>query len=163
MPTVQCKLCDKRFYAKPNWIRRGNGKFCSTKCQYQSYKTGKTVACFICKKQVYKAPRYLKRAKSYFCSKSCQTVWRNSIVFIGPNHFNWKNGENTYRNILLRAKISLVCKKCKTKDKRILVVHHKDKNRKNNTLKNLVWLCHNCHFLVHHYSEERGEFLVSIA
>ena len=31
-----------------------------------------------------------------------------------------------------------------------LEVHHKDKNRRNNTRANLVVLCRNCHSLVHH-------------
>jgi predicted HNH restriction endonuclease len=26
-----------------------------------------------------------------------------------------------------------------------------DKNRKNNKIKNLIWLCRNCHFLIHNY------------
>lgn len=55
------------------------------------------------------------------------------------------------------------CAKCKSTDKRILAVHHKDRNRQNNTVSNLVWLCHNCHFLVHHYKSEAGKFLVPIA
>lgn len=158
MPIVKCKICSSKFYAKPNWIKIGHGKYCSKKCQYKSYKLGKVVACLICNKDTYKAPRFLKRAKHYFCSKSCQTVWRNSMIFIGPKHFNWKGGENAYRNVLLHAKIPKICKKCKNRDERILAAHHIDKNRKNNNLNNLVWLCHNCHFLIHHYDKEVSKF-----
>ncbi|MBI4281264.1 HNH endonuclease [Candidatus Uhrbacteria bacterium] len=39
------------------------------------------------------------------------------------------------------------------KNNRVLLVHHIDENRKNNVLSNLVWLCRNCHFLVHKYNE----------
>ena len=42
-----------------------------------------------------------------------------------------------------------MCGICKISDKRVLVVHHVDSNRKNNTFKNLMWLCRNCHCLVH--------------
>jgi predicted HNH restriction endonuclease len=48
----------------------------------------------------------------------------------------------------------MVCVLCKVSDKRILAVHHKDNNRKNNKVENLVWLCHNCHILVHHFGED---------
>ena len=69
----------------------------------------------------------------------------------GVNAPNWIAGENAYRALLKRAKIPVVCSKCGIKDKRVLSVHHKDRNRKNNDLKNLEWLCRNCHFLVHWY------------
>lgn len=163
MPIVKCKLCRERFYAKPSWIKYGHGKYCSQKCQYKSYKTGKIIPCFICGKEVYKALRYIKRAKHYFCSKSCQTVWRNTMVFVGPKHFNWKGGEHTYRNIMRRSNVPKVCKRCGAKDRRILAIHHLDRNRKNNKLSNLIYLCHNCHFLVHNYNEGGKKFLVLIA
>jgi predicted HNH restriction endonuclease len=41
-------------------------------------------------------------------------------------------------------------------------VHHIDKDRTNNTLKNLAWLCHNCHYLVHHDKLEMQRFLKSL-
>jgi len=43
--------------------------------------------------------------------------------------------------------------------KKVIIVHHIDKNRKNNKLSNLAWLCRNCHFLVHHHEEENLKFL----
>lgn len=162
MPMAKCKICSGEFYAKPFWVKRGFGIYCSAKCQHEGRKTGKTIQCFICGKEKYKTLKALRHSKSkkYFCGKSCQTVWRNSIVYIGKNHPNWKAGEYTYRDIMLRNKITQVCKKCKTTDKRILVVHHLDRNRKNNKLSNLVWLCHNCHFLAHHYDIERVGYMV---
>jgi hypothetical protein len=166
MPWLKCKICTNDFYAKPNWIMRGWGKYCSQKCFHENQKKGKIVACFICQKDTYKAPKDLKHSKSkkYFCSKSCQTKWRNSIVFIGTNHSNWKNGNRVYRNLLERSGggSGLWCRKCKAKDKRVLIVHHKDSDRENNNLKNLVWLCHNCHYLVHHYKTEQGKFMETL-
>lgn len=164
MPIVKCELCKNKFYAKPSWLKRGHGKYCSAECQHKSFKKGKVVNCFICKKATYKAPRHIKRSKSkkYFCSKSCQTKWRNT-VFIGPKHANWKGGEYAYKSVLSRHKIPKICRLCRTKDTRKLTVHHLDKNHKNNKLKNLVWLCHNCHFLVHHYNEEYNRLMVLVA
>ena len=160
MPCVNCIICATQKYAKPNWLKKGWGKYCSLKCRYKGQKKGKYIACFICQKETYKTLKALTRSKSnkFFCNKSCQTIWRNS-AFMGPKHGNWKGGESTYRNILIRSKIEKTCGLCQTKDKRILAVHHIDKNRKNNKINNLVWLCHNCHFLVHHYDDEQEKLM----
>ena len=151
MPLVNCRWCNKKFYSKPNWIKLGWGKYCSVKCRALSQQRGKMVVCFTCKKESYKSPKALTGSKSrkWFCSKSCQTLWRNSI-FIGEKHGNWKGGENSYRERLLHTKVEQICLFCKLNDIRILAVHHLDRNRQNNKLENLVWLCLNCHYLAHH-------------
>ena len=151
MPIVKCKICKKEFYAKPNWLKRGWGKFCSSKCQHEAQRKGEFVRCEICEKEIWRMPQKLKHSKSgkYFCCKAHQTLWRNRI-FSGEKHWNWKNGENVkYKSILLKNKVKEVCKVCKCDDTRILAVHHLDNNHKNNSLENLVFLCHNCHHLVH--------------
>lgn len=161
MPTVSCRQCSASFYVKPNRLARGWGKYCSNDCKNAGFKTGSLLPCATCKKPTYKNKLEQTRSKSgkYFCSKSCQTVWRNSELYVGSKHTNWTNGESSYRDILRRANIPMICTKCRTRDKRILAVHHKDKNRQNNDITNLTWLCHNCHFLVHHYKSEAGGFL----
>jgi len=154
MAIVKCKICLKKFYGKPFFLRQGHAKYCSSKCMHIGRKTGKMVLCHSCGKEVYKTQKALKgsKSKTYFCTKSCQTKWRNS-VFIGPKHANWKNGRHSYRSVMLRNKVPKICKLCKNTDSRVLVVHHLDKNRENSSLLNLVWLCHNCHFLVHHHKD----------
>jgi len=156
MPIVSCKIgtCKNQFYAKPNWLRKGWGKYCSRKCQYEGERRGKFVNCFICEKEVYRRPKDLRvsESKKYFCNKACQTIWRNQI-FKGPRHGNWKGGRYVeYREVMFRYKIKQVCRVCRSIDKRVLCIHHLDKDRKNNDIKNLVWLCYNCHHLVHRYS-----------
>ncbi|MDP3989021.1 MAG: HNH endonuclease [bacterium] len=44
---------------------------------------------------------------------------------------------------------------CLTNCSMVLIVHHIDHDRNNGALDNLVWLCHNCHRLVHNYKEEK--------
>jgi hypothetical protein len=83
--------------------------------------------------------------------------WHNSN-YIGTKHPNWKTGEYSYKGVLLQNKIQAICVLCKKDDMAVLTVHHIDKNRKNNKVSNLAWLCHNCHFLVHHYPEEELNF-----
>lgn len=166
MPFVRCKICKNEFYAKPYWLKNGWGKYCSQKCQREGQKTGKFVNCFTCGKTVYKSGKSLRGSKSkkYFCNKSCQTIWRNTIVHIGPNHPNWRGGHSSevYRNILRRSGKKERCTLCKTKNKRVLAAHHIDHNHKNNRPKNLTWLCHNCHFLVHHYEDERIKLMETL-
>ena len=155
MPTVKCKQCDSDFYVKLSHQKLGYGIYCSTKCRGEGSRTGKLVNCSMCNKDVWKTPRDLKRSKSekLFCSKSCQTKWRNEL-FSGENHTNWQGGEYIYRDKQLKSNRAKICVKCKNDDVRILDVHHIDENRKNQDLENLVWLCRNCHFLVHNYNEK---------
>lgn len=163
MPRVDCQRCSKEFYVKPNHQRLGYGKYCSRFCTSESLKTGKYIPCKICNKKVWRTPKYQKASKSgnFFCGKSCQTKWRNTY-FSGERHPLWIDGGGAYREIALRSNKKQICRLCKTKDKRVLIVHHIDKNRKNNNLHNLAWLCHNCHFLVHHHEDERKRFMVGV-
>ena len=155
--TVSCARCLKLFSAKPSHIALGFGKYCSRHCSSLHQKTGKEVLCSICGKTVYRTPKYLKKSKSgkFFCTKRCQTLWRNQL-YVGERHANWKHGRAAYRSVLGRIKRPKVCVVCKTKDMRVLAVHHIDRNRLHNNPKNLAWLCHNCHFLVHHYDVGKG-------
>lgn len=164
MPVIKnCKVCGKQFRTKPFFIKNGGGKYCSAKCHHQGLKNGKQVNCFLCNKEIYRSTKQLLASKSskFFCSKSCQTKWRNS-EFIGAKHSNWKNGEYAYRSILSRNKTPKQCGLCKTKDARVLAVHHIDGNNRNNKLSNLAWVCHNCHHLVHHYGEEKKKFMEAL-
>lgn len=163
MAQVICQKCGEEFYAKPNWLKLGHGKFCSAACHHAAMRKGEEKPCAICGKVTYKQQKDLERSKSglFFCSKSCQTKWRNK-KYIGSAHKNFKTGEYAYRATMKRSKVPKTCRLCKTEDYRVLAVHHLDRNRQNNTAENLIWLCHNCHFLVHHYEVERGRLMVSM-
>ncbi len=163
MPIVPCNVCTTSFYSKPSALKQGNGKYCSVACYKTARPTGKNMPCDICGRISYKQNKDLRRSKSgkFFCSKSCQTCWRNQL-YVAERHKNFTTGQSSYRAVMNRANLPQVCGLCKTIDKRILAVHHIDKNRKNNKLENLAWLCHNCHFLVHHYEGERKTFMAAI-
>lgn len=160
MPIVACKICSKEFYGKPFFLKKGQAKYCSSECMRLGSRTGKIVKCHSCGKETYKTKKALRvsKSKTYFCTKSCQTKWRNS-VFIGPKHANWIDGEYSYRGVIKRHNTPKICRLCKTTDERILAVHHIDRNRKNSSISNLAWLCHNCHFLLHHYKDVEQTFL----
>ena len=159
MVLVTCTVCGKIFNRKPFLIKRGGGRFCSNTCHYAASRTGKYVPCATCGAEVYRVPQRLKvsKSKKYFCNKSCQTKWRNQF-FVGRMHTNWKHGRSAYKTVLTRIGREKVCALCKTADHRVLAIHHIDRVRTNIDPSNLAWLCHNCHFLVHHYDvgQERG-------
>ncbi len=157
MPHRFCKICKKEFSVKPFSVRHGWGIYCSAKCKHFGFRTGKFVVCEICKKETYKSKRALARSKSgkFFCSKSCQTIWRNQ-QYVGARHKLWKGGWNVnYRKLILESGKKPICLLCSEADTRIIVVHHIDENRSNNSKKNLVWLCRNCHHLVHYDNLEK--------
>lgn len=151
MPWLKCKVCNADFYAKPRHIKIGWGKYCSNNCSYEAAKTGKWVNCATCSKKIYRQLKELRASSSkrYFCNKSCFAVWKNKNILYGEKHVNWKFGENAYRSIMIRSRAPIICKNCNLEDKRVLLVHHIDQNRKNNKLSNLKWLCRNCHYLEH--------------
>lgn len=163
MVQVTCLTCSKEFNAKPSWIKTGYGKYCSRICGDHSKRTGMMVACSVCSKETYKSSKALRGSKSgkFFCSKSCQTKWRNT-AHMGAQHANWKGGGHSYRELLLRTDEIPTCTLCKAVDIRILAVHHIDEDRTNNTIENLAWLCHNCHYLVHHHPDELKRFMAAI-
>lgn len=153
-----CKTCSQPFYTKPSWLKRGIGIYCSRSCADAGRKKGRVVTCFRCGKSVYKPPKALEHSMRLFCSKTCSIAWHNH-EFKEHKHGNWKHGSFAYKRILQRASVFSQCVLCGLTDMDILLVHHIDKDRKSNDVRNLSWLCHNCHHLVHCYPESEQEFL----
>ena len=151
MAIKKCKICNNDFYAKPSHIKNGWGTFCSRECKHKGARMRVSINCFECGQLISKTKSQIDRSKSgkLFCSKSCQTKWRN-VEYSGKRHSGWKGGKTIYRKILLKGGILPRCIMCQKTDLRILVVHHIDHDHSNLDLKNLAWLCHNCHYLVHH-------------
>lgn len=163
MVQVLCRRCSKEFYVKPSHQKLGFGKYCSRVCQHQAARKGKVVSCALCGVDTYKQPKDLQRSKSgkYFCSKSCQTRWRNQL-YIGKAHKNYVDGASSYREALKRSGAKEACRRCNEQDARVLAVHHIDRNRNNNSVENLMYLCHNCHHLIHRHREEEQALMAAM-
>jgi hypothetical protein len=159
-----CEICSKEFSPKPSHVKVGWGRYCSSKCHYVSMRNGKVVHCDECGVEVYKNKIKLAHSKSgkFFCTKSCQTKWRNKY-FSGDKHKLWISGESTYRKVMKGSEKEKICHRCSDKDERTLIVHHVDHDRKNYDIKNLIWLCRNCHFLIHYDKLEEEKLMVVVA
>lgn len=164
MSVVQCKICGKSFSIRPFFLRIGWGKYCSRACHHAGMRKRFKVHCSTCGEEIFRTRKMLKSSKSgkYFCSKSCQTRWRN-VLFSGARHLNWKGGANICRRVILNnKKVPRICRLCVLQDVRVLAVHHVDHNRRNNKSSNLIWLCHNCHVLIHRDRVEEQKLVAAL-
>jgi 5-methylcytosine-specific restriction endonuclease McrA len=85
-----------------------------------------------------------------FCCKAHkdQAQRIGGIEAIQPAHYRGKTQSTDYRQFAFQH-LPYQCNRCQYADKRILVVHHKDRDRTNNNLSNLEILCPNCHAIEH--------------
>jgi len=78
MPYKKCKICEKKFYSKPNSNKRG--KYCSRKCYLEDKKSEcLVIKCDNCGKQISR-PKWrfnTKPLKHHFCSTKCYGQYRS--------------------------------------------------------------------------------------
>lgn len=149
-----CKECNKEFVSKK--YRRHVQDFCSKSCSsknkiHPSYKSsiitclGKSKIpreCKECKHTFLVFPSMIKiKDRAKYCSNKCRiTHWnKTSLEREQPGAYRanaWKVYEKK-------------CYDCGNIDKRVLVIHHIDGNRKNGQINNLIPVCHNCHCIRH--------------
>jgi hypothetical protein len=66
------------------------------------------------------------------------------------------HGKNNYSKKAIKF-YGLKCNECGMEDERVLLVHHKDKNRLNNNIENLEVLCWNCHIIKHNKFRRKSD------
>lgn len=157
-----CLLCSVEFEVKQSEINRGNGKFCSHSCRTKNYHLNKppkekpepNVQCAYCKVMFYKTQyALLNGSKSglYFCCREHKDNAQKIGGFkeIMPPHYGIGDPKNIYRRKALANK-KAQCERCGyNQNPAAIVVHHKDRNRMNDSLDNLEVLCANCHAAEH--------------
>ena len=92
---------------------------------------------------------WFNRSWDAIAAKALRTGLKREVrVNLGSKNGQWRGGvnEDYYRRIAFEN-LPKRCAICEAKDR--LEVHHKDKNRKNNELSNLMILCTQCHKNVH--------------
>jgi hypothetical protein len=133
-----CKNCGREF---TTWESRTT-KFCNKKCYGDWMRKTTMIVCEYCGIEFHRRHSELS-AKHHYCSRNCFALARLKKL---PRNRHTKG----LRNMLLKRDKLIKCCKCGFNVPAILVVHHKDGDRRNNNLSNLQILCPNCHSLLHY-------------
>lgn len=136
-----CKTCGVIYRCKPH--KAETSKYCSLKCKWKGLaRTGRVeVPCSTCGKLLIRRAKRLDQ--NSYCGYECMGKGRR-LPF--PNSNKWSAVREWFRFPGRMSK----CEECGyDKIPEILVVHHKDRDRKNNALGNLAVLCPNCHAVEH--------------
>lgn len=114
------------------------------RCPNCGIRKGQYFNCANCGKEIYRVPSDIKTNKSqkFYCSHTCGNIHKNDILYpIDDFTLN----TNNYRRLAF-GNFSHICSVCGyNEDIRLLEIHHKDKNRNNNDITNLIILCPLCH------------------
>lgn len=142
-----CNITFQRERRVNTWfLKKGRKQYCTKECYYNIVNTSIETNCLKCEKAITKPKRvFIKNNGNCFCSKSCSISFNNSKR-IKEKHPNWKGAG--YRNLALNNQ-EVKCHFCDYSIKEVLQVHHKDFDRKNNSLENLIIVCPNHHMEIH--------------
>lgn len=135
--TSICQICSTVFTHIAS--RANKAKYCSRKCYHkgQKHKGSVEYTCEHCYTKFLDAPSHKRK----YCSKTC-------VNKSAKEH--WKPTFSTARKNMMTRGLVSACERCGYAEQpKILGVHHKDRNRKNNDMSNLEVLCPNCHSLEH--------------
>jgi len=153
---VKCKNCDKQEYVYPS--RAKNYSTCSLKCmsEYNSkrYSENITKICEICKKYFKTKKSHLDRRK--YCSKNCQAIaYKNK--YEGVNNPNYRHRTSTSDGYYVDTRfgkskaihIAVIYEYLNINNHNGYSIHHRDCNKFNNILNNLVLLTYSDHCWLH--------------
>lgn len=145
---LRCQNCE--------WYRRRTSIFCSDECRNETLhkkRASKMIDCLECWKKIYPLS-----AKTKFCSMQCKNENHSKTMQAewNSNYKHWLALDNYPREFYQMRKQVLerdwwVCIICWTSD--WLVIHHRDRNPRNNDINNLVTVCWH-HHAIHHHSTQ---------
>lgn len=166
--TINCIQCGTPKSVRQIDLDRGDGRFCSKTCFADWHRGRKRVShapnkiCALCAAPFYRHPSKAKSSSGlYYCCRDhkdqAQRLDSTISGVLRPSHYGSGNGSSDYRERAL-AHFNNVCDCCGFSDvPEVLVVHHRDRDRTNNTLDNLRILCPTCHD-VDHFRAGDGRF-----
>lgn len=125
--------------------RSGGKSYCSRTCYGASCR--KESPCIVCGRLV------LAGLNKITCSKECSNRHRTGIKYNINQPRDRVKSQRALKIRLLKARDNK-CERCSYSKIEILHVHHKDRNRNNNDLRNLELVCPNCHY-EEHYLEKK--------
>ena len=141
-PNTTCAICKSPIYRRPIQLNISRGRaFCSQTCYGISNR--RETPCVVCS-----APILASKHKKT-CSRACSNTYRTGI--------HYKLGrprDKVVRGRMMKVRLietrGAKCERCGYSKREILHVHHKDRNRDNNSLTNLELICPNCHYEEHY-------------
>ena len=155
-----CNGCQVEFQADNREIRRGNAKYCSRSCASHygvrpPRKGTVEVTCAHCGVLFKKRESHLANSRSglFFCCREHKDLSQRlgGIKEIMPPHYGTGIPDYSYA----RADSCFTCGYDTYPE--ILVVHHKNLDRSDNSVDNLVCLCSRCHD-EEHFMDRTGRF-----
>lgn len=163
--TITCVECGTQKEISIHEQVRNSTKFCSLRCsaicngrkRSNALKTP-NCKCAYCEKPIYKSPTKLAQSKHnlHFCCREHKDLAQrlNGITELHPPHYGNGKDHSRYR-ALAKQNFEQKCARCNYNlHPEILQVHHKDRNRENNTIENLEYLCPNCHETEHFLAKD---------
>lgn len=141
-PNTKCDVCSSLIYRRPGELKaKIKGVYCNQKCYGIAQR--KETPCVMCGAPI------MASANKKTCSRGCANKNRAGIKYTGR-----RLKDNVVTARLLKARIvtdrGSTCERCQFAVLDILQVHHKNRDRSNNTLSNLELLCPNCHAMEHY-------------
>ena len=161
--TKNCAVCGNPHEVRATDLLHGKGKYCSLKCNGVASSIRMlakaaeinlpNVTCAQCGKKFYMSPSKKRNSKSglFFCCRHCKNTAQRigGIEEIMPPHYGTATGLHSYREIAF-ACLPNKCNICGYNEiPEILQVHHKSRDRTDNTVENLQILCPTCHQKIH--------------
>jgi hypothetical protein len=147
-PNTTCSRCGKSIYRRPSELQKTGGvSYCGAICYGIACR--KEVECVVCKKKM------LAGLNKKTCSRSCSNVNRIGIEYL-------RNRPRDKVSTIVALKTRLLkmrggkCERCEYSKIEILHVHHKNRNRLDNSMKNLEPICPNCHYEEHYLNNNDG-------
>ena len=151
----KCMQCGSIFSVRNCYVKRGQGKFCSTGC-------GTTY------RNLLSNPSRRPEVRAKISLNHADVSGQNNPMYgrSGKAAPAWKDGRHSFSSATWRGVVLLrnpkACEVCGSAiSGRRLHVHHKDKDRANNDPSNLVVTCAGCHNNVFHPRErdKLGRFI----
>lgn len=142
----KCETCGDEFYVYPSYIKKAEKRgasirFCSMKCYDKTGDNNPFFGHTHKEDSIRKMAAHPKRSRFKPGKENPNFVrFGEEYGFQGSRVLWWK------RRIL--RDISK-CERCDFADIRVLVIHHKDRDRGNNDRSNMELLCPNCHAIEH--------------
>jgi len=151
---VRCLQCNKEYIARKSFYDKGKCVCCSRACSSLLQRKRIIKKCDFCGKEFERIAASIKNSRTglLFCSRKCKdlALRLNSgekFQKMRPDHYGTANGKNHYRDKAFEYYLHECANpKCGyNEDDRLLEVHHRDFDKNNNEIENLVILCCMCH------------------